>query len=169
MGCKWKDVNKWFGTPSYLYTNISNLFSIPIALFRFFSFSPDIDECAIVPDACKGGMKCYNHFGGYLCLPQNAQIFVSRGDEMVQPTEPSAPIPPIPPNVNSQNLQPASPPQRRVSGPYRSVHCSPGFAVDEQNYCRGRTVFSASMQNVILLKNNATWINVKGIKLDFTL
>uniref|UniRef100_A0A671R977 EGF-containing fibulin-like extracellular matrix protein 1 n=1 Tax=Sinocyclocheilus anshuiensis TaxID=1608454 RepID=A0A671R977_9TELE len=35
----------------------------------------DIDECALVSDACKGGMKCINHYGGYLCLPQNAQIF----------------------------------------------------------------------------------------------
>uniref|UniRef100_A0A672M1M4 EGF containing fibulin extracellular matrix protein 1 n=1 Tax=Sinocyclocheilus grahami TaxID=75366 RepID=A0A672M1M4_SINGR len=34
-----------------------------------------IKECAIVSDACKGGMKCINHYGGYLCLPQNAQIF----------------------------------------------------------------------------------------------
>ncbi|XP_060772887.1 EGF-containing fibulin-like extracellular matrix protein 1 isoform X3 [Neoarius graeffei] len=99
----------------------------------------DIDECAIVPDACKGGMKCYNHFGGYLCLPQNAQIFVSRGTEMVQPTEPpSPPNPPIPPNVNSQNPQLGSLPERRLSGPYRIGHCSPGFALDEQNYCRDR-------------------------------
>ncbi|XP_026798974.3 EGF-containing fibulin-like extracellular matrix protein 1 isoform X3 [Pangasianodon hypophthalmus] len=96
----------------------------------------DIDECAIVPDACKGGMKCYNHFGGYLCLPQNAQIFVSRGDEMVQPTEPSPPNPPVPPNVNSQNVQPGSSSERRLLVPYRPVHCSPGFALDEQNYCR---------------------------------
>ncbi|XP_053475192.1 EGF-containing fibulin-like extracellular matrix protein 1 isoform X4 [Ictalurus furcatus] len=91
----------------------------------------DINECAIVPDACKGGMKCYNHFGGYLCLPQNAQIFVSRGDETVQPTEPSPPNPPVPPNVNSQ---PVSLPERRPSGPYRP--CTPGFTLDEQNYCR---------------------------------
>ncbi|XP_046698665.1 EGF-containing fibulin-like extracellular matrix protein 1 isoform X2 [Silurus meridionalis] len=93
----------------------------------------DIDECAIVPDACKGGMKCYNHFGGYLCLPQNAQIFVSRGDETVQPTEPSPTNPRVPPIVNpaAGNL-----PDRRVSGSYRNMHCSPGFALDEQNYCK---------------------------------
>ncbi|XP_058240774.1 EGF-containing fibulin-like extracellular matrix protein 1 isoform X1 [Hemibagrus wyckioides] len=96
----------------------------------------DIDECAIVPDACKGGMKCYNHFGGYLCLPQNAQIFVSRGHEMAQPTEPSPPNPPVPPNTNSQNLQLASLPERRPSGPHRPIHCSSGFTLDEQNYCR---------------------------------
>ncbi|XP_019575386.2 EGF-containing fibulin-like extracellular matrix protein 1 isoform X2 [Rhinolophus sinicus] len=37
----------------------------------------DIDECDIVPDACKGGMKCVNHYGGYLCLPKTAQIIVN--------------------------------------------------------------------------------------------
>uniref|UniRef100_A0A8C9S975 EGF containing fibulin extracellular matrix protein 1 n=1 Tax=Scleropages formosus TaxID=113540 RepID=A0A8C9S975_SCLFO len=42
----------------------------------------DIDECAILPDACKGGMRCTNHFGGYLCLPPNAQIFVTNGEEL---------------------------------------------------------------------------------------
>uniref|UniRef100_A0AAY4D8S0 EGF-like domain-containing protein n=1 Tax=Denticeps clupeoides TaxID=299321 RepID=A0AAY4D8S0_9TELE len=41
----------------------------------------DINECFIVADACKGGMKCINHYGGYLCLPQNAQIIVTNGDE----------------------------------------------------------------------------------------
>ncbi|XP_072843227.2 EGF-containing fibulin-like extracellular matrix protein 1 isoform X1 [Pogona vitticeps] len=41
----------------------------------------DIDECEIVPDACKGGMKCVNHFGGYLCLPRTAQIIVNNGQE----------------------------------------------------------------------------------------
>ncbi|KAF5895634.1 EGF-containing fibulin-like extracellular matrix protein 1 isoform X1, partial [Clarias magur] len=92
----------------------------------------DIDECAIVPDACKGGMKCYNHFGGYLCLPQNAQIFISRGDEVPQPTEPSAPIPAVPPVVNSQHHQTAG----RLQTVHRGMHCSPGYTMDEQNYCR---------------------------------
>uniref|UniRef100_A0A3Q1H7H7 EGF-like domain-containing protein n=1 Tax=Anabas testudineus TaxID=64144 RepID=A0A3Q1H7H7_ANATE len=32
----------------------------------------DIDECALLDDACKGGMQCINHFGGYLCLPKSA-------------------------------------------------------------------------------------------------
>uniref|UniRef100_A0A8C5HZ91 EGF-like domain-containing protein n=1 Tax=Gouania willdenowi TaxID=441366 RepID=A0A8C5HZ91_GOUWI len=32
----------------------------------------DIDECALLNDACKGGMQCINHFGGYLCLPKSA-------------------------------------------------------------------------------------------------
>ncbi|XP_030627743.1 EGF-containing fibulin-like extracellular matrix protein 1 [Chanos chanos] len=84
----------------------------------------DIDECAMVADACKGGMKCINHYGGYLCLPQNAQIFVSNGDEQGLAAEPNPP-----PTRTHQG--------RRVSQTStRTVRCSPGFAADEQNYCR---------------------------------
>lgn len=49
---------------------------------------PDIDECDIVPDACKGGMKCVNHYGGYLCLPKTAQIIVN--NEQPQQETPAA-------------------------------------------------------------------------------
>ncbi|XP_076867639.1 EGF-containing fibulin-like extracellular matrix protein 1 isoform X3 [Brachyhypopomus gauderio] len=78
----------------------------------------DIDECVIVPDACKGGMQCYNHFGGYLCLPRNAQIFVSSEDEQ-QPVEQDPPNPPVPPTLLER----------------RAMRCSPGFTLDEHN-CR---------------------------------
>ncbi|XP_068831647.1 EGF-containing fibulin-like extracellular matrix protein 1 isoform X3 [Capricornis sumatraensis] len=48
----------------------------------------DIDECDIVQDACKGGMKCVNHYGGYLCLPKTAQIIVN--NEQPQQETPAA-------------------------------------------------------------------------------
>ncbi|XP_075391842.1 EGF-containing fibulin-like extracellular matrix protein 1 isoform X2 [Tenrec ecaudatus] len=50
----------------------------------------DIDECDIVPDACKGGMKCVNHYGGYLCLPKTAQIIVNNEQPQQQPETPGA-------------------------------------------------------------------------------
>ncbi|XP_016359113.1 EGF-containing fibulin-like extracellular matrix protein 1 isoform X3 [Sinocyclocheilus anshuiensis] len=92
----------------------------------------DIDECALVSDACKGGMKCINHYGGYLCLPQNAQIFVTNGDESSQRTDP---IPQTPLNP----LNPTNP-QTRTQSNLRGVaagasQCLPGFTLDEQNYC----------------------------------
>uniref|UniRef100_V9KWX4 EGF-containing fibulin-like extracellular matrix protein 2-like protein n=1 Tax=Callorhinchus milii TaxID=7868 RepID=V9KWX4_CALMI len=34
----------------------------------------DIDECETIPDACKGDLKCINHYGGYLCLPRSASV-----------------------------------------------------------------------------------------------
>uniref|UniRef100_A0A673GSL3 EGF-containing fibulin-like extracellular matrix protein 1 n=1 Tax=Sinocyclocheilus rhinocerous TaxID=307959 RepID=A0A673GSL3_9TELE len=46
----------------------------------------DIDECKTLQEACKGGMKCVNHFGGYLCLPHNARIIISNGED--EPTTP---------------------------------------------------------------------------------
>ncbi|XP_062864934.1 EGF-containing fibulin-like extracellular matrix protein 1 [Trichomycterus rosablanca] len=95
----------------------------------------DIDECSIVADACKGGMKCYNHFGGYLCLPQNAQIFVSSDTVTPQPTDPPTPPPPPNPNPNPPVPNP-QPPHRRVPSHFRPIRCSAGFYVDEQNYCR---------------------------------
>ncbi|KAJ8248633.1 hypothetical protein GJAV_G00244100 [Gymnothorax javanicus] len=82
----------------------------------------DVDECALMPDACKGGMKCINHFGGYLCLPHNARIYISSGDE-------DGPSPtPVP--------APRPPPDRRVVHNQASIQCSTGFALDDQNYCR---------------------------------
>ncbi|XP_062376240.1 EGF-containing fibulin-like extracellular matrix protein 1 isoform X5 [Sardina pilchardus] len=92
----------------------------------------DIDECAILSDACKGGMKCINHYGGYLCLPQSAQIFVSNGDE------PSTPADPNTPSVPNQPTRTQTQTNRRVVQPGggRTIRCSPGFALDEQNLCR---------------------------------
>ncbi|XP_007239888.3 EGF-containing fibulin-like extracellular matrix protein 2 isoform X2 [Astyanax mexicanus] len=94
----------------------------------------DIDECAIVADACKGGMKCVNHYGGYLCLPQNAQIFVSNGDEPSQPADPSVPhsVPANPPTHGQGQGQPS----RRLIPSSRTLRCPPGFTLDEQSYCR---------------------------------
>ncbi|RXN36595.1 EGF-containing fibulin-like extracellular matrix 1 isoform X1 [Labeo rohita] len=98
----------------------------------------DIDECSLVSDACKGGMKCINHYGGYLCLPQNAQIFVTNGDESSQPTDP-IPQPPVNP-LNPTNPQTS---QTRTQSNNRGVaagttQCMPGFTLDEQNYCQDR-------------------------------
>ncbi|XP_067241583.1 EGF-containing fibulin-like extracellular matrix protein 1 isoform X2 [Chanodichthys erythropterus] len=85
----------------------------------------DIDECALVSDACKGGMKCINHYGGYLCLPQNAQIFISNGDESSQSTDP----------VPQSPLNPTNP-QTRSNHRAADTQCSPGFTRDEQNFCQ---------------------------------
>uniref|UniRef100_A0A8C6KM04 EGF-containing fibulin-like extracellular matrix protein 2 n=2 Tax=Nothobranchius TaxID=28779 RepID=A0A8C6KM04_NOTFU len=85
----------------------------------------DIDECELLEDACKGGMKCVNHFGGYLCLPKNAVIYVT----VDQPEERTPPerIPQVP------AVQPNQPqlPQQSLT-----IQCASGFTADEQNYCR---------------------------------
>uniref|UniRef100_A0AAV2JI88 NOTCH1 EGF-like calcium-binding domain-containing protein n=1 Tax=Knipowitschia caucasica TaxID=637954 RepID=A0AAV2JI88_KNICA len=94
----------------------------------------DIDECALLDDACKGGMQCINHFGGYLCLPKNAVIYISKEatdvvSEVGPPVVPVAPVQPQPPRV--------FPGGRGGSQGTRTVHCTPGFIADDQNLCRG--------------------------------
>uniref|UniRef100_A0A3Q2X4D2 EGF-containing fibulin-like extracellular matrix protein 1 n=1 Tax=Haplochromis burtoni TaxID=8153 RepID=A0A3Q2X4D2_HAPBU len=84
----------------------------------------DIDECALYDDACKGGMQCINHFGGYLCLPKSAVIYISKDGEQVP--LPDNPVPAVPPD------QPQPP-----RGPSQSIRCPPGHAADEQNFCKG--------------------------------
>uniref|UniRef100_A0A3P9AFU5 EGF-like domain-containing protein n=1 Tax=Esox lucius TaxID=8010 RepID=A0A3P9AFU5_ESOLU len=93
---------------------------------------PNINECATVPDACKGGMRCINHFGGYFCLPQNAKIIVSNGDEeptlapVVQEHPPPAPVPAGSAGQRTQSFIHSQ----------STMQCSTGFVVDELNYCR---------------------------------
>lgn len=41
----------------------------------------DINECLTIPDACKGEMKCINHYGGYLCLPRSASVISESNTE----------------------------------------------------------------------------------------
>ncbi|XP_030235195.1 EGF-containing fibulin-like extracellular matrix protein 1 isoform X3 [Gadus morhua] len=107
----------------------------------------DIDECALVEDACKGGMMCINHFGGYLCLPHNSQIYVSNSQDQgaqtdtVRPVVPPAVVPrpgivsPGGAGVVAGTGAGAGAGGGVYPGP-RAVSCSLGFAVDEQNVCR---------------------------------
>lgn len=60
-----------FGNVYYIFLlHCLCLYSLP-TLFATFS---DINECLTIPDACKGEMKCINHYGGYLCLPRSASV-----------------------------------------------------------------------------------------------
>ncbi|XP_041930957.1 EGF-containing fibulin-like extracellular matrix protein 2a [Alosa alosa] len=55
----------------------------------------DINECESIPDACKGEMKCFNHYGGYLCLPRSASVIPAP-----DPPAPSLPGPANPEPFN---------------------------------------------------------------------
>ncbi|MBN3286756.1 FBLN3 protein, partial [Polyodon spathula] len=91
----------------------------------------DINECAIVTDACKGGMKCVNHYGGYLCLPKTAHITINNGNEPSLPAQTGPIVPPVVPT-----RRPPPPTRRPPQVGFRRTHCNTGFAPDEQNYCR---------------------------------
>ncbi|KAL4659968.1 EGF-containing fibulin-like extracellular matrix protein 2 isoform X2 [Arapaima gigas] len=51
----------------------------------------DINECETIPDACKGEMKCFNHYGGYLCLPRSASVIAAPDPpSLLDPSQPEA-------------------------------------------------------------------------------
>lgn len=58
----------------------------------------DINECETIPEACKGEMKCFNHYGGYLCLPRSASV--------IPAAEPPNQIPAVVGNTSSEPFNP---------------------------------------------------------------
>ncbi|XP_005998157.1 EGF-containing fibulin-like extracellular matrix protein 2a isoform X2 [Latimeria chalumnae] len=78
----------------------------------------DINECETIPDACKGEMKCINHFGGYLCLPRSALVYPNQAF-----LENSASAPLYPPE---------SDPTHSIS---QYNPCVQGYQPNEQNAC----------------------------------
>ncbi|KAM8859776.1 EGF-containing fibulin-like extracellular matrix protein 1 isoform 2-T3 [Spinachia spinachia] len=96
----------------------------------------DIDECALLDDACKGGMQCINHFGGYLCLPKNAVIYISKEGEQGPLPESIPPILPVPAAPAAPPSQPRIPWSSGVSQSARTIRCISGYTADEQNLCR---------------------------------
>ncbi|XP_008100936.1 EGF-containing fibulin-like extracellular matrix protein 1 isoform X2 [Anolis carolinensis] len=84
----------------------------------------DIDECEIVPDACKGGMKCVNHFGGYLCLPRTAQIIVNNGQEGTASETSSG--------RNGNPIIRRTPPDNTAS----QIRCAAGYEATDHTTCQ---------------------------------
>ncbi|KAJ8285106.1 hypothetical protein COCON_G00039560 [Conger conger] len=97
----------------------------------------DVNECDTLPDACKGGMRCINYYGGYFCLPPNAQIIFSTDQSDSAPAAPT----PAPTRAPDPEPEPVQPQTRLVWPGYHgtrrgTVRCSAGFLLDEQNQCR---------------------------------
>lgn len=89
----------------------------------------DIDECEIVPDACKGGMKCVNHYGGYLCLPRTAQIIVNEREEAAAESTSG--------RNNVIRRTPADP-HRAPPNPTHQIQCAAGYEQSDHNVCQGK-------------------------------
>lgn len=113
----------------------------------------DINECDTLPDACKGGMSCINHYGGYFCLPHNAQIIISNGDEELATTARPIPSHRAPPHAvpshrgNNQITSNQGGIQVRNQARLVSVMCPVGFTADEFNYCRGERERAGTVQS----------------------
>ncbi|XP_019372208.1 PREDICTED: EGF-containing fibulin-like extracellular matrix protein 1 isoform X1 [Gavialis gangeticus] len=87
----------------------------------------DIDECEIVPDACKGGMKCVNHYGGYLCLPRTAQIIVNEQDAATADSAGGR---------NSVIRRTPVDVQQGPPNPTHQIQCATGYEQSEHNVCQ---------------------------------
>ncbi|XP_069750034.1 EGF-containing fibulin-like extracellular matrix protein 2 isoform X2 [Narcine bancroftii] len=74
----------------------------------------DVNECETIEEACKGSMKCFNHYGGYLCLPPSAFIV---SQELAPAGQPETLL------VSAGESQPAE------SG------CPQGYARNEEGQC----------------------------------
>lgn len=116
-----------------LYVSSTNAIS---TLFLRFPLSSDVDECALLEDACKGGMQCINHFGGYLCLPKSAVIYISKDGEPVPMPDPVPPVPAV--QLNQPQLpRTSSAGSQRITYTSQTIRCATGFTAEENN-CRGK-------------------------------
>ncbi|KAM4729787.1 EGF-containing fibulin-like extracellular matrix protein 1 isoform 2-T3 [Anableps anableps] len=93
----------------------------------------DIDECELLEDACKGGMQCVNHFGGYLCLPKSAIIYVTNEVDPPPTPEQVPQVPAVQPNPGRHTQHTGG---HRGFQATQTIRCSTGFTADEQNICR---------------------------------
>ncbi|XP_032409189.1 EGF-containing fibulin-like extracellular matrix protein 1 isoform X2 [Xiphophorus hellerii] len=96
----------------------------------------DIDECELLEDACKGGMQCVNHFGGYLCLPKSAIIYVTNEVDPPPSPEQVPQVPVVPPNQGHRTRHTGGHRGSQTSQTSQTIRCSSGFTADEQNICR---------------------------------
>lgn len=87
-------------------------------------------------------MQCVNHFGGYLCLPKNAIIYISQDSD--QPTMSD----PVPPGTDVGTITRVfSSSETSLSKASRHIRCASGFTVDDQNLCKGKLSTSCSQFN----------------------
>uniref|UniRef100_A0A6Q2YZC4 Developmental arteries and neural crest EGF-like protein n=1 Tax=Esox lucius TaxID=8010 RepID=A0A6Q2YZC4_ESOLU len=96
---------------------------------QLLTFSPDIDECRTVPDACRGDMQCVNQNGGYLCIPRGLYTIVEREPAYSDTSRgyPEAEPYPLPPPPG-----PVAPSYPIVS---RSAPCILGYTLSEDGTC----------------------------------
>ncbi|XP_078062675.1 EGF-containing fibulin-like extracellular matrix protein 2 [Mustelus asterias] len=85
----------------------------------------DINECETIPGACKGAMKCFNHYGGYLCLPRSASIITH--NDVPPNNEPGAAPPPA-----ASRQPPVLPAGGEGVG---STSCPPGYSPNQEEQC----------------------------------
>lgn len=96
---------------------------------------PDVDECRLLPDACRGDMHCINQFGGYLCQPQGLY------SQSIRPDYPGQ-VEQVLPGASDGYADTALPDRPRSAEPSypiirTSAQCILGYALAEDGACNG--------------------------------
>lgn len=102
-------------------------------VYSAWNVSADINECETIPEACKGEMKCFNHYGGYLCLPRSASVIPA----------------PEPPNQIHPSLE------NTASEPFNP--CPPGFEPQGDSCvgeCVKTNVFAEQVSDGLRVRRN---------------
>lgn len=102
---------------------------------------PDVDECRLLPDACRGDMRCVNQNGGYLCLPRGLYNQQYAPDYQGQ----QEPFYPDTTDGFSDTLVPTRPRSADPSYPIirTSAQCVLGYALAEDGTCNGERTFGS--------------------------
>ncbi|MBN3296085.1 FBLN5 protein, partial [Amia calva] len=99
----------------------------------------DIDECRVIPDACRGDLRCVNQNGGYLCIHRSlfSPSYPQTGSQSfpgLSYPESSGPYNPYP-AVPAPAPIPASIPASNYPTAGRSAPCLLGYTREEGNQC----------------------------------
>ncbi|XP_068195610.1 fibulin-5 [Antennarius striatus] len=93
----------------------------------------DVDECRMLPDACRGDMRCVNRNGGYLCMPRGRYSQPYREEVQVRPE----PVYPDQSTGYSDTFLPGLPRSLEPSYPRvrTTAPCILGYALAEDGTC----------------------------------
>lgn len=108
---------------------------------------PDVDECRLLPGACRGDMRCVNQNGGYLCLPrgmytqQYTQDYLGQQEPYYPDTSDGFPdtFPPSRPRAAEPSYPRAAEPSYPIIR--TSAQCVLGYALAEDGTCNGELTF----------------------------
>lgn len=113
---------------------------------------PDVDECRLLPDACRGDMRCINQYGGYLCQPQGLYSQPLRPDYPGQAEQ-------VFPDASDGYPDTGLPDRPRSAEPSYPIirtnaQCILGYALGEDGACngeRGRNTRPPRVSGLLLL------------------
>ncbi|KAG9337807.1 hypothetical protein JZ751_027609, partial [Albula glossodonta] len=119
------------------HIELKRFYSLNCTMFRIYLCFSIFVTCVVSQEGEEPvSYTCINNFGGYFCLPPNAQIFISNNDDPAPAAPEPEPEPAAPAVQGERTQQQGGSQQVHWPGRTQTVRCSAGFTPDEQNYCR---------------------------------